>query len=63
MRRDLERRLRGLENSGAGLEVWFEQGDGTLCGRGGERTTHEALDHLHPRGRHTVIIIHGDDQL
>jgi hypothetical protein len=66
MRRDLERRLRRLENSGAGLdaiEVWIEQGDGTLRGRGGERTTHEALAHLDPRGRHTVIIRHGDENL
>jgi hypothetical protein len=64
MRRDLERRLRRLEyadtRSGA-IEVWIEQGDGTLCGPRGERMTREAFDLLYPRGRHGVIIIDGDD--
>jgi hypothetical protein len=47
MRRDLERRLRILEiPESGGIEVWFHQGDGTVCGPRGERLTREEAEAL-----------------
>jgi hypothetical protein len=45
VRRDLERRLRAVEVAGSGgIEIWFEQGDGTVCGPHGVRMTREEAD-------------------
>jgi hypothetical protein len=47
MRRDLERRLRAVEVAGsAGIEIWIEQGDGTVRGPHGEQMTREEVDAL-----------------
>jgi len=49
VRRDLERRLRAVEAARAGSddnEIWFEQGDGTVCGPHGVRMTREEADVL-----------------
>ena len=49
MRRDLERRLRQIEvtdvRSGK-IEIWIEQGDGTVRGPHGEQMTREEADAL-----------------
>ena len=47
MRRDLERRLRAVEAAGsAGIEIWIEQGDGTVRGPQGEQMTREEVSAL-----------------
>jgi hypothetical protein len=47
MRRDLERRLRAVEAAGsAGIEIWIEQGDGTVRGPQGEQLTREEAEAL-----------------
>jgi hypothetical protein len=53
MRRDLERRLRHLENTDAGrdaIETWIDEGDGMLRGPRGERITRDVFNHLQSRG-------------
>ena len=54
MRRDLERRLRDLENTATGrnaiAEFWIDESDGMVTGPLGERITREAFD-LHRRDR------------
>jgi hypothetical protein len=47
VRRDLERRLRAVEIAGsAGIEIWIEQGNGTVRGPHGEHLTREEADAL-----------------
>jgi hypothetical protein len=47
VRRELKRRLRAAELSGSGgIEIWIEQGDGTVRGPHGEQMTREEADAL-----------------
>jgi len=60
MRRELERRLRGLELASSGpakIEIWIAQWDGILRGPNGEHLTEEAFRRLHPEGSSGVFII------
>jgi hypothetical protein len=62
MRKDLERRLRGLEMaSSRRIEVWVEQRDGSLRGPDGERITRKAFFRLHPPESPDVLIISAVD--
>ena len=63
MRRDLERRLRAIEVAVNVVEVWIDQGDGTLRGPRGEQMTRQAFDHAHPRGSGLVFVIDAQDAL
>ena len=45
--RDLERRLRAVEVAGSGgIEIWIQQGDGTVRGPQGEQMTREEAEAL-----------------
>ena len=48
MRRDLERRLRLVEitDAGWGIQIWIDQGDGTVRGPHGEQMTREEAEAL-----------------
>jgi hypothetical protein len=62
MRRDLERRLRAVEVAGSGrLEIWIDQGDGTVRGPRGEQVTHEEAESLGRAAGRLVIVISEDD--
>jgi hypothetical protein len=64
MRLDLERRLRRLEIAYARsntIEIWIEQGDGTLCCTSGGCMTREAFYRLHPPGSDDVFVINAID--
>ena len=66
MRRDLERRLRQIEMADGRsdrIEIWVDQGDGTVCGPRGERLARKALDDAHPRGSGLVFVIDAKDAL
>jgi len=70
LRRDLERRLRQIEvtdiRSGR-IEIWVDQGDGTVCGPRGERLARQAFDLAHPHGHACggglVLVIDAQDEL
>jgi hypothetical protein len=60
VRRDLERRLRAVEVAGSGgIEIWIDQGDGTVRGPHGEQTTREEAETL-GRGAGTFPIFLGE---
>jgi len=70
LRRDLERRLRQIEVADVRsdrIEIWVDQGDGTVCGPRGERLARQAFDHAHPHGRACggglVLVIDAQDAL
>ena len=48
VRRDLERRLRLVEitDAGWGIQIWIDQGDGTVRGPHGEQMTREEAEAL-----------------
>ena len=62
MRRDLERRLRAVEAAGsAGIEIWIEQGDGTVRGPHGEQMTREEAEALgHAAGTFPIFLSEAD---
>jgi hypothetical protein len=49
------------------IEIWVDQGDGTVCGPRGERLARQAFDHAHPHGRTCggglVLVIDAQDAL
>jgi hypothetical protein len=70
MRRDLERRLRHIENmdaKGGVIEFWMDEGDGMVRGPSGERITHDAFSHLQSRDRPptgaVMILSYPEDEL
>jgi hypothetical protein len=65
MRRDFERRLRAVEVAGSGgLEIWVDQGDGTVRGPRGEQVTREEVEALGPsRGTIRMIFSEVDARL
>jgi len=65
MRRDLERRLRAVEVAGSGgVEIWVDQGDGTVRGPDGEQMTGEEAEALaRAAGSIPIFISEADAQL
>jgi hypothetical protein len=64
MRRDVDRRLRRLEMAYAGaprIEIWVEQGDGTLRCTSGECITRETFDQRYPPESEGVFVIDATD--
>ena len=67
MRRDLERRLRQIEATDVWsdrIEIWVDQGDGTVCGPRGEQMTFEEAEALgRAAGKCIVFFTEMDFQL
>jgi len=66
VRRDFERRLRLVEiaDAGSGIEIWIDQGDGTVRGPDGEQMIREEAEALgHATGACLIIISEIDAQL
>jgi len=65
MRRDLKHRLQAVEVADPkGIEIWIEEGDGSVRGPLGERTTRKELEALrHAAGPFVLVISEDDAQL
>jgi hypothetical protein len=70
MRRDLERRLRHLENTDAGrsaIEFWIDEGGNIVRGPRGERITRDTFNHLQSRGHGAIgavmVLSYPEDEL
>jgi hypothetical protein len=65
MRGDLERRLRAVEVAGSGgIEIWTDQGDGTVRGMGDEQMTFENTEALGRfAGKFAIVIREVDARL
>jgi hypothetical protein len=67
MRRDLERRLRAVELASArdhSVELWIDQGDGTVRGPSGELLTREEVEaRNHTSGRFFFVVCETDARL
>ena len=63
--RDLERRLRAVEVAGSGgIEIWIQQGDGTVRGPQGEQMTREEAEALtRAAGKIQIVISETDARL
>jgi hypothetical protein len=63
----LERRLRRLEiasRTNGGIEIWIDQGDGTVRGLGGEQMTRqEVIERARMTGATAIFIDEIDAQL
>jgi hypothetical protein len=66
MPRELERRLRRLEQADSApgqLAIWCEQRDGTIRGPGGERMTRKTFFRRYPPGTPGVMFCNRTDAL
>jgi len=65
VRRDLELRLRAVEVAGSdGIEIWIDQGDGTVRGPQGEQMIREDAEALgHAAGISLIVINEIDARL
>jgi hypothetical protein len=66
VRRDLEHRLRLVEiaDAGSGIEIWIDQGDGTVRGPHGEQMIREEAEALgHAAGTLLIVMSEIDARL